>query len=473
MLNAPRNALLLTALAALLLAACAAPDPTPTPTVTPKSASHLPTLTPTSAPAPTSTATATPSRAPAATPAPALSPTLAATPTPTSAPAATPLPPGAERNAYGVRADPNYEEELLEAGISTRVWKTDFRFHTVPYDEIFSGGVPRDGIPPLYEPRTVSIAEADEWVEDVEPVVALELNGEARAYPLQVLTWHEIANDNLGGVPVAVTFCPLCNSAVVFDRTLDGAVYEFGVSGNLRNSDLVMWDRQTESWHQQLTGAGVAGALAGAQLDFIPAQIVSWDAFKSAHPGGDALSKDTGYARDYGRNPYAGYDRADNPPFLFFEPGSRTRAETDPRLLPKERVAALEINGDAVAFPYSALRRERVVSHEVGGEEVVVFYVSGAVSALGAGRIAEADDVGATGVFRPVADDRRLTFRLEGGPETGAIIDNETGSEWSILGAATAGPLAGTQLERVAAYDHFWFAWAAFKPHTRLYPSPQ
>ena len=286
MLNAPRNALLLTALAALALAACAAPDPTLTPTVTPKSASHLPSPTPTSAPAPTSTATATPSRAPAATPAPSLSPTLAATPTPTSPPAATPLPPGAERNAYGVRADPNYEEELLEAGISTRVWKTDFRFHTVPYDEIFSGGVPRDGIPPLYEPRTVSIAEADEWVENAEPVVALELNGEARAYPLQVLTWHEIANDNLGGVPVAVTFCPLCNSAVVFDRMLDGAVYEFGVSGNLRNSDLVMWDRQTESWHQQLTGAGVAGALAGAQLDFIPAQIVSWDAFKNAHPDG-------------------------------------------------------------------------------------------------------------------------------------------------------------------------------------------
>ncbi len=457
--------------AILALTACSAPDdatPTPIPAAT---ATAAPAAAPQgAAPTPIPTASA-PTAAPTPTPTLALQggAPVPAAPTATPAPSAAPSPtsppdPGAELNAFLVAADDDYTEGLQSARISTRVWKTDFRFHTVPYEEIFSGGVPRDGIPPLYEPQSVSIAEADEWIEDVEPVIALELNGEARAYPLQVLTWHEIANDELGGAPVAVTFCPLCNSAVVFDRVFNGEVYEFGVSGNLRNSDLIMWDRQTESWWQQLTGEGIAGTLAGAQLDFIPAQIVSWAAFKDAHPNGDALSKETGYNRDYGRNPYAGYDRADSPPFLFLDPATGALAETDGRLLPKERIAAVEINGDAVAFPYALLRERRVVHHEVGGEPVVVFYEPGTSSALGGVRIATADDVGATGVFRPAAEGQSLTFGLDG-----VITDAETGSVWNVLGAATAGPLAGRRLERVNAHDHFWFAWAAFKPETRIY----
>ena len=159
---------------------------------------------------------------------------------------------------------------------------------------------------------SVTQDEADDYVEDQEPVVVFEANGEAKAYPLQILTWHEIVNDEVGGLPVSVTYCPLCNSAVAFDRRLGGVVYDFGTSGNLRNSDLIMWDRQTESWWQQLTGEAIVGELAGKTLTFLPAALVSYGDFKQANPEGLVLSRETGYPRDYGSNPYTGYDKADS-----------------------------------------------------------------------------------------------------------------------------------------------------------------
>ena len=146
-----------------------------------------------------------------------------------------------------VEPDPDFERALRNAGISARGWETDFSRHTVPYGEILSGGPPRDGIPPIDDPRFTTPEDASKWLGDQEPVIAFELNDDARAYPLQILTWHEIVNDVVGGVPVSATFCPLCNAAIVFDRRLDGVVYDFGTSGKLRKSDLIMWDRQTES----------------------------------------------------------------------------------------------------------------------------------------------------------------------------------------------------------------------------------
>jgi len=412
------------------------------------------------------------------TPSPPPAPTAAGTPSPDAAPTlasrtpdAAPSPPsdapadqGAERNAYGVAADPDYEEALAASRVRTAVWETDFRFHLVPYGDILSGGVGRDGIPPIDEPSFVSVAAADERLADAEPVIALEVGGEAKAYPLQILTWHEIVNDDIAGLPVAATYCPLCNSALVFERTLDGALYDFGVSGNLRNSDLIMWDRQTQSWWQQLTGQAIAGELAGAQLRVVPAQIVPWSVFAEAYPDGLVLDRPNA-SRRYGSNPYVGYDALDSQPFLYPFP-------TDPRLPPKERVAAVEINGEAAAFPYSRLAEERVVHADVGDEPVVVLFQYGAASALGAASIAQAADVGATGVFRPALDGRALTFApnpAEGGPP---FVDAETGSGWSILGAAVSGPLAGAQLPRLEAQDHFWFAWAAFKPETTVYAGP-
>jgi hypothetical protein len=133
-------------------------------------------------------------------------------------------------------------------------WRTDFSRHTVPLDEIRSGGPPRDGIPPIDHPQFVDFASANAWLHDREPVVAVHRHKVAKAYPLQILIWHEIVNDTIGHAPITVTFCPLCNSAIAFPRQLDGQVLDFGTTGRLRHSDLVMWDRQTESWWQQLTG---------------------------------------------------------------------------------------------------------------------------------------------------------------------------------------------------------------------------
>ena len=357
-----------------------------------------------------------------------------------------------------VAPDPDYLDALESARFRAGVWKTDFSLHTVPYEEFLSGGVAPDGIPPLDDPKFESIEQADSWLRDVHPVVALEINGQARAYPLAVLTWHEIANDTLGGVPVSVTFCPLCNSAIAFDRRLDGAVLDFGVSGNLRNSDLVMWDRQTESWWQQLTGEGIVGAYAGYQLELVPAQIVSWSDFKAAFPGADVLSRDTGYTRRYGQNPYAGYDRADQSPFLF-------RGELDGRLLPMERVAALELDGQPLAFPFLALERERVVHYPAEQPEIVVLFQQGTASALDRQTIADSRDVGSTGVFEAALDGQELSFRAEGG----GFVDDQTGSTWNVLGQALSGPLVGQSLTPVVHGNHFWFAWAAFAPDTVVY----
>lgn len=415
-------------------------------------------------------ATATPAAAlPAASAAAPAAAAVAGTPPakpPTAAAAIPPQTPAAPTQAAAVPtstliptppAAGDWEQELRAAGLYPREWQTDFSKRSVPYAEIFSGGVPRDGIPPLDNPNFITVADADRWLEAQEPVIAFELNGAAKAYPLQILTWHEIVNDTVGGVPVLATFCPLCNSAIVFERTLDGVVYDFGVSGKLRNSDLIMWDRQTESWWQQLTGAGIVGELTGQQLRLLPSSIVAWQDFKAAYPEAAVLSRDTGYRRNYGSNPYVGYDQVDQPPFLFF-------GRQDDRLLPMERVAALTVGEAATAFPFALLEREGVVHYRVGGQDLAVFFQPGARSALDGPSIAASKAVGATGVFERDFEGQRLTFQSDG---TG-FTDAETGSRWNILGQATDGPLAGGQLTPIVHANHFWFAWAAFRPDTEV-----
>jgi hypothetical protein len=334
--------------------------------------------------------------------------------------------------------------------------ETNFCLHSVDYNEILSGGPPPDGIPPLDDPNFDSIAEGDSWLADVQPVIALAVGDEARAYPLAILTRHEIANDEVGGVPVAVTFCPLCNAAVVFNREVDGEVLRFGVSGNLRNSDLVMWDDKTLSWWQQFTGEAIVGDKTGTQLEILPAQLVAWKDFKAAHPEGVVLSNN---GRDYGQNPYAGYDSTENP-FLFL-------GEPDPRLQATERVLGFFSGDTAVAYPLPLIRDEGVIEDNIDGQDVVVFYEPGQVSALDQSVIEDSKEVGSAGLFIPEVDGQQLTFTYE----DGQIIDNETGSEWDVFGRAVSGELEGAQLEPVVSHMHFWFAWAAFRPDTILYGS--
>ncbi len=340
-------------------------------------------------------------------------------------------------------------------------WKTNFARHSVPFDEIMSGGVGRDGIPSIDAPEFIGNTEAQEWLADNEPVIALEIDGDARAYPLQILTWHEIVNDTVGDVPVAVTFCPLCNSAIVFDRRVAGEVYKFGVSGLLRNSDLVMYDRTSESLWQQFTGEAIIGDLTGTQLTFLPSSLISFADFQAAYPEGQVLAQDTGFNRRYGVNPYTNYDAGGGTPFLF-------DGEIDERLPAMERVVAVTLtktDGTTVdmAYPLNSLVEAGVINDTE--HNLAVFHRPGTSSALGATQIAEGADVGAAGVFDPRLDDQTLTFRREGA----TIVDEQTGSTWNILGEATGGALEGRQLTPIIHGNHFWFAWAAFHPDTLVH----
>ena len=373
-----------------------------------------------------------------------------ATPTEAAAP---------EDEAGGSTCEDPFEGEAT--GFTVSYWdETDFCKHSVPYSEFSSGGPPPDGIPPIDDPSFVSVTEADEWLSSREPVIALVLGDDARAYPLQIMTWHEIVNDTVGDVPVTVTFCPLCNTGLVFERpSYEGELLTFGTTGNLRNSDLVMWDRQTQSWWQQFTGEAIVGELTGQTLEPVPTTIVAWEEFKANYPDGVVLSRDTGFNRDYGRNPYVGYDDADSIPFLFF-------GEDDDRLRPMERVVGVLFpNGENAAYPYTRLEEERVIHDKNGDQPIVVFWIPGTASALDEQNVSQGRDVGATGVFEATVDGETLTFIAK---DDGTFEDENTASTWNIFGQAIAGPLEGKILEAINHHDTFWFAWAAFAPETAI-----
>lgn len=344
-----------------------------------------------------------------------------------------------------------------DSGIST-----NFCLHNVDYREILSGGPPPDGIPPIDNPTFDPLAEGDEWMGENHPVISLVVGDEARAYPLGILTRHEIANDEIAGMPVAVTFCPLCNAGIVFNREVNGEVLRFGVSGNLRNSDLIMWDNKTLSWWQQFTGQAIVGEMMGTQLEIIPAQMVAWKDFKAAYPDGVVLSSE---GRNYDVNPYTGYDTTSQP-FLFRDTSGQP-ATPDPRLPALERVLGYTEGDTAVAYPLSTIAEEGVIADVIDGQNVVVFYEPGATSALDGSVISESREVGSAGLFIPEADGQKLTFNYN----DGVITDNETGSEWNIFGQAISGELVGAELEPVVSHTHFWFAWAAFEPDTVVYGS--
>jgi hypothetical protein len=328
---------------------------------------------------------------------------------------------------------------------------------SVPLEDIRSGGPPPDGIPPIDDPVFETVEEADDWLEDQEPVLLFSLGDDARAYPLAILTFHEIVNDVVDGKPVVVTYCPLCNSGLVFERTLDGEVLDFGTSGRLWQSNLVMYDRATRSLWSQFTGEAIVGERLGEALERLPLQIVSWAEYRTAWPDGRVLSRDTGHSRPYGNNPYTGYDGSASP-FLF-------DGDTDDVLPQMARVVTTGGEADPVAYPLSILAERRVLTDEVDGEPVVVLWTPGTASALDERVISEGQDVGATGVFRPTADGRELTFTAE---DDDRFRDAETASTWTILGQAVDGPLEGQQLERIPHDDTFWFVQFAFRPDTRV-----
>jgi hypothetical protein len=277
----------------------------------------------------------------------------------------------------GVAAPPDWSRE----------WpRTDFSKASVPLEEIVSGGPPKDGIPAIDDPQFVSAANT-RGLSPHEPVISVRFHGAARAYPLRILIWHEIVNDSLNGMPIAVTFCPLCYSAVVFDRRVDGRVLSFGTTGKLRHSDLVMYDRQTESWWQQFLGEAIVGELVGKQLPLMPSRVESFARFAERYPNGNILVPPQGSGRSYGTNPYAGYDQSQKP-FLY-------RGRYDDRIPPLARVVAV---GDQ-AWTLNLLRKRRRI--EAG--DLVLTWEPGQSSALDAATIDAGRDIGNVVVQRRTA----------------------------------------------------------------------
>lgn len=328
--------------------------------------------------------------------------------------------------------------------------------------EIISGGVPPDGIPSIDDPRFIAVADNLDVLPGSEPVIAVEVNGEARAYPIRVLIWHEIVNDTLAGVPIAVTYCPLCNSAIAFVRRVRGVETTFGTSGALYASSLVMYDRATESLWTHFDGKAVIGLLTGDQLEAIPAPLMAWSTFVETYPDGRILDQTrTGFNKPYGTNPYIGYDDISTDPEFF-------TGFLDTREVAKERVAGISINSEQKAYRLGTLVSADGVSataDRVGGNEIVVLWQQGQVSALDGATVGAGRDVGTVGVFRRETGGRLLTFSVA----DRRIVDTDTGSTWNGAGFATAGELRGTQLERVIHFDTFWFAWSTFQPTTTIY----
>ncbi len=353
------------------------------------------------------------------------------------------------------------DESCLPGNLNVSNWTTDFcNEDDVDFGEFLSGGPPKDGIPAVADPAMESIEAASEWLSDRSPVIAVEVDGVARAYPQALLMWHEIANDEINGVPIAVTFCPLCNSSITYDRRVNGEVLDFGVSGFLRNSDMIMFDRQTETWWQQLTGEGLVGDYNGTLLDFVPSQVISFRTFADRYPDGEVMSRDTGFSRQYGTNPYAGYDSRGGQPFLF-------RGEVDTRLdSAVDHVLATKIGDVSKAYPFDTLRAEVVVNDTIGETPVVIFFQAGVASSLDDSIIDNSRDLGTAGMYQATVDGDVLTFIANG---DGTFSDEQTDSIWNAFGEAIDGELLGTELEWVNAFPHFWFAWAAFSPDTEVY----
>ena len=248
-----------------------------------------------------------------------------------------------------VTSDSGHEIFTTEAGLR----------YIVHPSMIVSGGPPKDGIPSIDNPSFVSLEEADQWIEDNELVLALIYNGVTRVYPLQVLVWHEIVNDVVAGDPLLITYCPLCGSGIAYHRVLDGEAVEFGTSGKLYNSNLVMYDRKTDSYWTQIDGLAIVGELTGMELEAISVDTVVWRDWKAAHPESEVLSQDTGFNRDYGRDPYGSYYEDS---FIWFPVTGR-----DDRIHPKTVVFGIDVNGVYAAYREDDLIELGTIEDRVDG----------------------------------------------------------------------------------------------------------
>lgn len=336
---------------------------------------------------------------------------------------------------------------------------TDFSQQAIPLSEFVDSGLGKDGFRSLDQPVFETNDQAQRWLPDTDPVIAVSIADHVKAYPLRILLYHELVNDELAGQPIAITYCPLCNAAMVFSRAHDNQVLEFGISGKVYSSNMIMYDRQTESWWLQFTGKGVVGTYNNHQLDLLPSQIVSFAHFRQAFPNGKILSNKTGYNKKYGLNPYLNYDSRQQPFGKFFP------RPTSDRLPPLARVLGVSINGKSVVYPLSALGNRRLLQHEPGNTPLVIIASDRVASAVDARQISQSKKTLAAAAYSRVVDDQRLDFLYQ----DERIIDAQTKSEWNLFGRAINGPYKGKQLAKMDRGVYFAFVWLDFYPQSLIY----
>jgi len=312
--------------------------------------------------------------------------------------------------------------------------------HNIPLDKIRSGGPPKDGIPSIDNPVFAEISDS-QFMSDSDTVIGLEINGEAKAYPIFILVWHEIINDGVGGTPVAITYCPLCYTNQVFERIINGEEVEFGTSGKLYNSNLLMYDRLTESYWSQALGIAVKGELTGYQLNLIPFDVITWGDWIKLHPGTMVLTTDTGYIRSYATDPYGDYYTE---PRIFFPV-----EHSDDRMHPKEIIIGFNQNNIYKAYKQNDIESNIIINDFIGDTPLMLVSLYSENSRA----------------FERTINDVILDFEYA----DGKILDLQTNSEWNYDGLSTSGKYQGMQLERMPIEPGFWFEWFAFHPQTLVY----
>ena len=350
----------------------------------------------------------------------------------------------------------------------TLLERLDYRFadflpdgaaSTIRAEEIVWGGVSVDGIPPLEYPPVLPVAEATEMMDD-EPVFGLRVNGEARAYPLRIMDQHEMANDIVGGEPLSLAYCTLCGAGIAYQTTQpDGTVFDFGTSGLLYRSNKLMYDRQTRTLWNQLTGEPVLGELAGSgiRLEILPIVLTTWAEWRAEHPDTTVLDFDTGHGRQYRPGtPYSEYFTSSGTWF--------PTPERDGRLADKTQIFAIELNGSPKAYPIDAVLAEGALNDELGGVEIVI---------VGSGENIEVNGIDRNGIdFHYAAGGAARAYERDGhtfrpGLEPGTLVDASS-QVWAITEEALIGP-ADQRLNRLPGHLAFWFGWSAFFPDTEVY----
>jgi len=360
-----------------------------------------------------------------------------------------------------------YSQLTNERDIPYQWTKTDTAKHIVELSE-FKVVLPRGAFPTIDFPEFIGKKQGLELFFRHEPVISIEIEDQAKAYPLNMLTMHEISNDTLGGIPILPTYCPLCNASVVYDRRFESGgkvqTLTFEVSGMLRNSDMVMADQQTESWWQQLNGKALVGEFAGEELNVLPSQVISVKDFFDRYPNGQILSPKTEQSDRYGKNPYVGYDSKSGKPYeRFFN-----HEKIDRRLAPMERLIDLEVDEKIKVYPFSEIAKAGVINDEFEGEKVVIFYEEKTVSVLDQKEISNSKSIGSAALFSSELSGKHLIFEKRGD----SFFDQKTGSKWDITGRCIEGKYQGKKLLPLIHSNHFAFAFLTFYPDVEIYRAP-